>query len=116
MNLIVATRVDALHVRVEAEGRWQYGDALKLAYAVKAAGLRSQRDRFLVDVRRVISPPAGDEKFLICDRLERVFAPPLRVAVIAHDDFIDAPQDSGGEPAIAVFNAERDAVNWLLAP
>ena len=112
MNLIIATRVDALHLRMEAEGNWEYGDALKLAYLLKAAGLRSSRDRFLLDVRRVITPPESEEKFLVCDRLARVFAPPQRVAVVAQPELIDKPQPAEG--AVAVFALERDAVNWLL--
>ena len=37
MNLIVSTRTEAKHLRFEVTGRWQYGDALRLAYLVKAA-------------------------------------------------------------------------------
>ena len=49
MNLIVSTRTEAKHLRFEVDGRWQYGDALQLAYLVKAAQGRASLDRFLIE-------------------------------------------------------------------
>lgn len=118
MNLIVSTRIETRHIRFEVDGRWQYGDALKLAYLMKAAQGRAPVDRFLVDLRRVTSDPESDEKFLVCDRLMRVFEPPVRVALVGDSTLIDtdtAALVSPEAPRIAVFVREREALAWLMA-
>jgi hypothetical protein len=117
MNLIVSTRTEAKHLRFEATGRWQYGDALQLAYLVKAAQGRASLDRFLIDLRRVSSEPGSTEKFMVCDRLLRVFAAPVRLALVGDATLIDS--DMAGAvtadgPRIAVFVREADALAWLL--
>ena len=117
MNLIVSTRTEARHLRFEVVGRWQYGDALQLAYLVKAAQARAALDRFLIDLRRVSSEDGITEEFMVCDRLIRVFEPPVRVALVGDAALID----SGGvtvaadAPTIAVFAREGDALSWLMA-
>jgi hypothetical protein len=118
MNLIVATRIESLHLRFEVSGRWRYGDALKLAYQVKAAGQRSGVERYLVDLRGVCSEPESHERFLICDRLLRVFQAPSRIALIGDQALIDsdtAVTVSADAPRIALFPREREALNWLMA-
>jgi hypothetical protein len=116
MNLIVSTRAESKHLRFEVDGRWQYGDALKLAYLIKAAQGRSSLDRFLVDFRRVSSAPGSDEKFMPCERLLRVFLPPVRIALVGDATLIDvdAITVSAEAARIAVFVRERDALSWLL--
>ena len=47
MNLVVASRHNDRHVRFDVEGRWANGDALKLAYMVKAAVARIRNDQVL---------------------------------------------------------------------
>ena len=118
MNLIVSTRIETKHIRFEVDGRWQYGDALKLAYLMKAAQVRASVERLLVDLRRVTSDPESDEKFLVCDRLMRVFQPPVRVALVGDSTLIDtdtAAVVSPETPRIAVFVREREALAWLMA-
>jgi hypothetical protein len=118
MNLIVSTRTESRHLRFEVDGRWAYGDALKLSYLVKAAQSRAALDRFLIDLRRVTSDPASDEKFLVCDRLLRVFQPPVRIALVGDATLIDSDLASAVVPdaaRIAVFVREREALAWLLA-
>lgn len=115
MNLVVASRHNDRHVRFDVEGRWANGDALKLAYMVKAAVARMRNDQVLIDLRRVDTPPGADGKFLICDRLRRALAPTIRVGLVAPPDLVD---DAGlqGLPQcadIALFEAEPDAVRWL---
>lgn len=117
MNLIVATRTEPRHIRFEVDGRWRYGDALKLAYLIKAAQGRASMDRFLVDLRRVSSEPDSDEKFMVCDRLLRLFQPPVRVALVGDSSLIDsdtAVKVSAAAPRIAIFVRERDALTWLM--
>lgn len=117
MTLIVSTRNETQHIRFEVDGRWKYGDALQLAYAVKAAQARAAMDRFLIDLRRVTSDPASDEKFMVCDRLLRVFRPPARMALVGDATLIDGAavaHVSPGAPRIAVFVREREALAWLL--
>jgi len=117
MNLIVATRTESKHLRFEVDGRWQYGDALKLAYLIKAAQGRTSVDRFLVDLRRVTSEPGTDEKFMVCDRLLRVFESPVRVALVGDSTLIDsdtAVTVAADAPSIAVFVREREALTWLM--
>ena len=117
MNLIVSTRTEAKHLRFEVVGCWQHGDALRLAYLVKAAQGKALLDRFLIDLRRVTSGPDSTEKFMMCDRLVRVFQPPVRVALVGDAALIDsdAVTVAADAPTIAVFAREGDALSWLLA-
>ena len=120
MNLIVATRTEHQHIRFEVDGRWQYGDALKLAYMLKAAQGRAALDRLLVDLRRVTCEPGKEEeKFMVCDRLLRVFLPPVRIALVADATLIDTDSIAVVSPhaaRIGVFVREREALAWLMAP
>jgi len=103
-------------MRFEVEGRWRNGDALKLAYMVKAAAARLRHDHVLIDLRRVDTPPEADGKFLICDRLRRALAPKIKVVLVATPDLVDdqrPPPSLGHCPDIALFGAERDAIDWL---
>lgn len=116
MNLVVASCHDDMHMRFDVEGRWRSGDALKLAYMVKAAVARLRQDRVLIDLRRVATPPEAQGKFLICDRLRRALTPGTRVVLVATPDLVDTDVVSSGRthfPDIALFNAERDALDWL---
>ena len=116
MNLVVASRHDGLHMRFDVEGRWRSGDALKLAYMVKAAVARLRQDHVLIDLRRVATPPDAEGKFLICDRLRRALTPNTRVVLVATAELVDAegtPDGLAQCPDIALFGAERDALNWL---
>ena len=79
MNLVVASRHDGPHMRFDVEGRWRNGDALKLAYMVKAAVARLRQDHVLIDLSKVATPPDADGKFQICDRLRRALAPKTKV-------------------------------------
>ena len=117
MNLIVSTRTETKHLRFEVVGRWQYGDALQLAYLVKAAQSRAMLDRFLIDLRRVTTEQGNTEKFLVCDRLIRVFQPPVRVALVGDASMMDsdAVTVAADAPTIAVFAREGDALSWLMA-
>lgn len=115
MNLVVASRHNDRHVRFDVAGRWANGDALKLAYMVKAAVARMRNDQVLIDLRRVATPPGADGKFLICDRLRRALAPTIRVGLVAPPELVDGA-DVNGPPQcadIALFEAEPDAVRWL---
>ncbi|MDB5946129.1 MAG: hypothetical protein JWQ33_1155 [Ramlibacter sp.] len=117
MNLIVATRTENKHIRFEVDGRWHYGDALKLAYVMKAAQSRASLARFLVDLRRVSCEPGSEEKFMVCDRLLRVFQPPVRIALVGDSTLIDSETAAVVSPdtaRIAVFVRERDALAWLM--
>jgi hypothetical protein len=116
MNLVVASRHDDLHMRFDVEGRWQNGDALKLAYMVKAAVQRLRQDHVLIDLRRVATPPEAEGKFLICDRLRRALAPKTRVVLVAAPELVDTEFVPAGLPQcpdIALFGGERDALDWL---
>ncbi len=116
MNLVVASRQDGLHMRFDVEGRWRNGDALKLAYMVKAAVSRLRQDHVLIDLRRVDTPPDADGKFLICDRLRRALAPKTRVVLVATPELVDTEYVSRGLshcPDIALFGAEPEALDWL---
>jgi hypothetical protein len=116
MNLVVASRHDDLHMRFDVEGRWQNGDALKLAYMVKAAVQRLRQDHVLIDLRRVATPPEAQGKFLICDRLRRALAPKTRVVLVAAPELVDTEVVPAGLPQcpdIALFGGERDALDWL---
>ncbi len=116
MNLVVAARHNAQHMRFDVEGRWTNGDALKLAYIVKAALARVRQDHVLIDLRRVAGSPGFEGKFLICDRLRRALAPTVRVGLIAAPELVDAPfvPESMSQGAdIALFAAEPEALRWL---
>lgn len=115
MNLVVASRHNDRHVRFDVEGRWANGDALKLAYMVKAAVARMRNDQVLIDLRRVDTPPGAEGKFLICDRLRRALAPTIRVGLVATPELVDDACLHGLPqcPDIALFEAEPDAVRWL---
>lgn len=116
MNLVVASRHNGVHMRFDVEGRWTNGDALKLAYMVKAAVARLRQDHVLIDLRRVNSAPEADGKFLICDRLRRALTPKTKVVLVGAAELVD---DDVGTTAssqcadIALFGAEPDALNWL---
>jgi hypothetical protein len=116
MNLVVAARNDGPLMRFDVEGRWRNGDALKLAYMVKAAVARLRQDHVLIDLRRVDTPPDADGKFLICDRLRRALAPSTRVVLVATPELVDTEEVPAGLPHcpdIARFGAEPDALRWL---
>ena len=116
MNLIVATRTETRHIRFEVDGCWDYGDALKLAYLIKAAQGRASLDCFLVDLRRVTCDPDKEENFMVCDRLQRVFVPPVRIALVCDATLIDSETAAVVSPdvaRIAVFMREREALSWL---
>lgn len=115
MNLLVASRDAGPHMRFDVEGRWRNGDALKLAYLVKAAVLRRRQDHVLIDLRRVATPPDAQGKFLICDRLRRALAPKMRVVLVATPELVDDAVAPGLAqcPDIALFGAEHDALSWL---
>jgi hypothetical protein len=116
MNLVVASHHDSMHMRFDVEGRWRNGDALKLAYMVKAAVARLRQDHVLIDLRRVATPPEAEGKFLICDRLRRALTPGTKVVLVATPDLVDTEVVPSGRtqcPDIALFNGERDAMDWL---
>ncbi len=116
MNLVVAARHDGPLMRFDVEGCWRNGDALKLAYMVKAALARLREDHVLIDLRRVGTPPDADGKFLICDRLRRALAPNMRVVLVGAPELIDTEDLPPGLPHcpdIALFGAEPDALRWL---
>jgi hypothetical protein len=116
MNLVVASRHNDRHVRFDVEGRWANGDALKLAYMVKAAVARMRQDQVLIDLRRVAASPDAQGKFLICDRLRRALAPTIRVGLVAAEELVDDDGVPGGVTQcadIALFAAEPEAVRWL---
>jgi hypothetical protein len=103
-------------MRFDVEGRWRNGDALKLAYMVKAAVARLRQDHVLIDLRRVATPPDADGKFLICDRLRRALTPNTRVVLVAQPELVDTecvPASLAQCPDIALFGGERDALDWL---
>jgi hypothetical protein len=116
MNLSVASRHDGLMMRFDVEGLWHNGDALKLAYMVKAAVARVRQDHVLIDLRRVDTPPEAEGKFLICDRLRRALTPKTKVVLVATPELVDnecASLSMSQCPDIALFDAERDALDWL---
>ena len=103
-------------MRFDVEGRWRNGDALKLAYMVKAAVARLRQDHVLIDLRRVATPPDADGKFLICDRLRRALTHKTRVVLVATTELVDndnVPQGLPLCPDIALFGAEGEALHWL---
>jgi hypothetical protein len=116
MNLVVASRMDGVLMRFDVAGAWRNGDALKLAYMVKAAVARLRQDHVLIDLRQVDTPPEADGKFLICDRLRRALTPKTRVVLVATPELVDGadiPTSMGQCPDIALFDAEREAIDWL---
>ena len=116
MNLVVASRHDSVHMRFDVEGRWRNGDALKLAYMVKAAVARMRQDHVLIDLRRVATPPDAEGKFLICDRLRRALTHKTKVVLVATTELVDTDDVPAGLsmcPDIAMFDAESDALDWL---
>ena len=102
-------------MRFDVEGPWQNGDALKLAYMVKAAVARRRQDHVLIDLRGVQTPPEAEGKFLICDRLRRALTPKTRVGILGAAELMDSEFPEGLEqcPDIARFNAESEALDWL---
>jgi len=116
MNLVVASRQDGLLMRFDVEGCWRNGDALKLAYMVKATVARLRQDHVLIDLRRVDTPPESDGKFLICDRLRRALTPKTKVVLVATPELVDdecPPHNMSQCADIALFDAEREALDWL---
>ena len=115
MNLVVAARHEGPLMRFVVEGPWQNGDALKLAYFIKAAVARVKEELVLVDLRRVKTPPDADGKFLICDRLRRAMYPHVRIGLVTSPELVD-PESQPDAPHladVAVFDAEPDALRWL---
>jgi hypothetical protein len=115
MNLVVAARHESPLMRFVVEGPWRNGDALKLAYFVKAAVARAREDHVLIDVRRVKTPPGAQGQFLICDRLRRAMQPYVRIGLVADPELVDGdagPADRH-HASVAVFEAEPDALRWL---
>lgn len=116
MNLVVAARHNTQHMRFDVEGRWTNGDALKLAYMVKAALGRVRQDLVLIDLRGVATAPGADGRFLICDRLRRALAPTVRVGLVAPAELVDPPFVPAEMPQcadIALFAGEAEALRWL---
>jgi hypothetical protein len=116
MNLVVASRQDGFHMRFDVEGRWRNGDALKLAYMVKAAVARLRQEYVLIDLSRVATPPEAEGKFLICDRLRRALAPKVKIVLVAMPELIDTEAARQGilqSPDIVLFDREREALDWL---
>ena len=115
MNLVVASRHESPLMRFAVEGPWKSGDALKLAYFIKAAVARVREEHVLVDLRRVKTPPDADGKFLICDRLRRAMYPHVRIGLVSDPDLIEQDHlpDDLHCAEVAVFSAEREALHWL---
>jgi hypothetical protein len=115
MNLVVAARHETPVMRFVVEGPWRSGDALKLAYFIKAAVARAREENILVDVRRVKTPPGEQGKFLICDRLRRAMNAHVRIGLVGDLDLVgtDAVPRHDHHACVAVFEAERDALTWL---
>lgn len=117
MNLVVAARHESPMMRFVVEGPWQDGDALKLAYFIKAAIARVREERVLLDLRRVKTPPDAEGKFMICDRLRRAMYPHVRIGLVTPPELVETPPPAANDGAdVAVFTAEHDAVRWLRAP
>src|SRR4051812_50016452 len=79
MNLVVASRHESPLMRFVVEGPWESGDALKLAYFIKAAVARVREERVLVDLRRGETPPGRSGEVLIFGRPRRALYPPVRI-------------------------------------
>lgn len=115
MNLVVAARHESPLMRFVVEGPWRSGDALKLAYFIKAAVSRARGEHVLVDLRRVKTPPDAEGKFLICDRLRRAMYPHVRIGLVSPPELVEpesAPDGLQGAD-VAVFRAEHEALRWL---
>ena len=115
MNLVVASRHESSLMRFAVEGPWQNGDALKLAYFIKASVARVREAQVLVDLRRVKTPPGADGKFLICDRLRRAMYPNVRIGLVSDPELVEPeklPEDLQCAD-VAVFSAEHEALRWL---
>lgn len=115
MNLVVAARHESPLMRFVVEGPWRSGDALKLAYFIKAQVSRVKEDHVLVDLRRVETPPDAQGKFLICDRLRRAMYPHVRIGLVTSPELVDPESlpDRLHCADVAVFQAEHDALRWL---
>jgi hypothetical protein len=115
MNLVVASRHETPLMRFVVEGPWRSGDALKLAYFIKAAVARAREDNVLVDVRRVKTPPGEQGKFLICDRLRRAMNGHVRIGLVGDPDLVgfDTVPRQHHHACVAVFEAEGEALTWL---
>jgi hypothetical protein len=115
MNLVVASRHESSVMRFVVEGPWQNGDALKLAYFIKAAVARVREERVLLDLRGVKTPAGADGKFLICDRLRRAMSPQIRIGLVTDPDLVgpESLPDHMHCAEVAVFSAEREALRWL---
>ena len=115
MNLVVAARHETPLIRFVVEGPWQSGDALKLAYFIKAAVARVREDHVLVDLRRVKTPPDAEGKFLICDRLRRAMYPHVRIGLVSGPELLEPERlpDDLHCAEVAVFPAEEQALDWL---
>jgi hypothetical protein len=115
MNLVVAARHETPVIRFVVEGPWRSGDALKLAYFIKAAVAKAREERVLIDLRRVKTPPDADGKFLICDRLRRAMYPHVRIGLVSGPDLLepDPLPDDFQCADVAVFHAEPEALQWL---
>lgn len=115
MNLVVAARHESPLMRFVVEGPWRSGDALKLAYFIKAAVSRVREEHVLVDLRRVKTPPDAEGKFLICDRLRRAMYPHVRIGLLSSPELLEPdprPDDLHGAD-VAVFGEEHEALRWL---
>ena len=115
MNLVVAARHESPLMRFVVEGPWEDGDALKLAYFIKAAISRVREERVLLDLRRVKTRPGKAGKFLICDRLRRALYPHVRIGLVTAPELIEPdplPEDMHCAD-VAVFGAEQEALRWL---
>lgn len=116
MNLVVAARHETPLMRFVVEGPWQDGDALKLAYFIKAAVARAREKRVLLDLRRVKTPPGRHGRFMICDRLRRALYPHVRIGLVTPPELVEPPPPTRSHGAdVAVFSAEGDALRWLGA-
>jgi hypothetical protein len=118
MNLSVAARHDGPLMRFEVQGPWRNGDALKLAYFIKATVARAREDHVLLDLRGVKTPPDADGKFLICDRLRRALQPNIRIGLVGTAELVDTePVQVGLSQCadVAVFGGENEALRWLSA-
>lgn len=102
-------------MRFVVEGPWQSGDALKLAYFIKAAIARVREENVLVDLSRVQTPPHARGKFLICDRLRRAMSPHVRIGLVGDPELVEADRLPANMHCaeVAVFRAEPEALRWL---
>jgi hypothetical protein len=114
MNLIVSVREEDQHLRFDVRGRWEYNDALTLAYQIKAAGLRTGLAEVLVDLREVAASTQVEGKFLVWDRMRRVLPPHYRVAMVAPVELVDLKERNvPGAATVVLFTSERPALAWL---